>query len=82
MKLDGASVSAGFEEGIRTMKPGGKRRIVIPPELGPPVCILNSCNESRHLSLVSALHSLYFFRTCFTSGLTCVRILAPISTSP
>lgn len=27
----------GFEEGIRTMKPGGKRRIVVPPELGPPV---------------------------------------------
>jgi len=27
----------GFEEGLSTMKPGGKRRIVVPPELGPPV---------------------------------------------
>lgn len=27
----------GFELGLRTMKPGGKRRIVVPPELGPPV---------------------------------------------
>ncbi|OQU89965.1 hypothetical protein SORBI_3002G306201 [Sorghum bicolor] len=29
--------TTGFEEGIRDMKPGGKRRIIIPPELGPPV---------------------------------------------
>lgn len=28
---------AGFELGIKSMKPGGKRRIVVPPELGPPV---------------------------------------------
>ncbi|CAL6414381.1 unnamed protein product [Bathycoccus prasinos] len=27
----------GFEEGLSTMKPGGKRRIVVPPELGPPI---------------------------------------------
>ena len=27
----------GFELGIKGMKPGGKRRIIVPPELGPPV---------------------------------------------
>lgn len=27
----------GFELGVRSMRPGGKRRIVVPPELGPPV---------------------------------------------
>ncbi|GKV12774.1 hypothetical protein SLEP1_g23885 [Rubroshorea leprosula] len=27
----------GFEEGIRDMRPGGRRRMIIPPELGPPV---------------------------------------------
>lgn len=27
----------GFQTGIRTMKVGGRRRIIVPPELGPPV---------------------------------------------
>jgi FKBP-type peptidyl-prolyl cis-trans isomerase len=27
----------GFEIGLKTMAPGGQRRIVVPPELGPPV---------------------------------------------
>jgi hypothetical protein len=28
---------AGFELGIKGMKVGGKRRVIVPPELGPPV---------------------------------------------
>lgn len=28
---------AGFELGLKGMRPGGQRRIVVPPELGPPV---------------------------------------------
>ena len=28
---------AGFEMGIKSMQVGGKRRIVVSPELGPPV---------------------------------------------
>lgn len=27
----------GFEEALKSMKPGGRRRVIVPPELGPPV---------------------------------------------
>ena len=30
------SLTAGFEMGIKDMKVGGQRRIIVPPELGPP----------------------------------------------
>jgi FKBP-type peptidyl-prolyl cis-trans isomerase len=36
-RLGIAGLIPGFEMGLKTMKPGGKRRIVVPPELGPPV---------------------------------------------
>ncbi|KAK4783100.1 hypothetical protein SAY86_007474 [Trapa natans] len=37
IRLGTNALVPGFEEGIQDMKPGGKRRIIIPPELGPPV---------------------------------------------
>ncbi|WCJ22992.1 FKBP-like peptidyl-prolyl cis-trans isomerase family protein [Euphorbia peplus] len=37
IRLGMGALVPGFEEGIQDMKPGGKRRIIIPPELGPPV---------------------------------------------
>ncbi|KAI3444775.1 hypothetical protein Pfo_001440 [Paulownia fortunei] len=37
VRLGTNALIPGFEEGIKDMKPGGKRRLIIPPELGPPV---------------------------------------------
>lgn len=49
----------GFELGIKTMKPGGKRRIVVPPELGPPVSTQKCLWPSpRMLVALSAQHPL------------------------
>ena len=31
-----AATASGFELGLRTMRVGGKRRLVVPPQLGPP----------------------------------------------
>ncbi|KAI8463139.1 MAG: FKBP-type peptidyl-prolyl cis-trans isomerase [Monoraphidium minutum] len=36
-RLGIAGLIPGFELGIRSMKVGGKRRIIVPPKLGPPV---------------------------------------------
>ncbi|XP_068651148.1 peptidyl-prolyl cis-trans isomerase FKBP20-2, chloroplastic isoform X2 [Aristolochia californica] len=37
IRLGTNALVKGFEEGIVDMRPGGKRRMIIPPELGPPV---------------------------------------------
>ncbi|KAK2352518.1 hypothetical protein P8452_73332 [Trifolium repens] len=37
IRMGNKALVPGFEEGIRDMKAGGKRRIIIPPDLGPPV---------------------------------------------
>ncbi|KAG9452217.1 hypothetical protein H6P81_005121 [Aristolochia fimbriata] len=37
IRLGTNALVKGFEEGILDMRPGGKRRLIIPPELGPPV---------------------------------------------
>ncbi|XP_062175112.1 peptidyl-prolyl cis-trans isomerase FKBP20-2, chloroplastic isoform X1 [Alnus glutinosa] len=37
IRLGNNALVPGFEQGIKDMRPGGKRRIIIPPELGPPV---------------------------------------------
>ncbi|KAK1274390.1 hypothetical protein QJS04_geneDACA012496 [Acorus gramineus] len=37
IRLGNKALVPGFEEGLRDMRPGGKRRMIIPPELGPPV---------------------------------------------
>ena len=30
----------GFEAGVKGMRVGGRRRVIVPPELGPPVRLL------------------------------------------
>ncbi|XP_031503294.1 peptidyl-prolyl cis-trans isomerase FKBP20-2, chloroplastic [Nymphaea colorata] len=37
IRLGTNALVPGFEEGLKEMRPGGKRRLIIPPELGPPV---------------------------------------------
>lgn len=37
IRMGNKALVPGFEEGIKDMRPGGKRRMIIPPELGPPV---------------------------------------------
>lgn len=36
IRMGNKALVPGFEEGIRDMRAGGKRRIIIPPDLGPP----------------------------------------------
>ncbi len=35
--MESAYIIAGFEEGMKTMHVGGRRRLIVPPDLGPPV---------------------------------------------
>jgi hypothetical protein len=43
---------AGFEEGIKTMKVGGKRRVIVPPDLGPPVSAYRPKNFDSYASML------------------------------
>lgn len=48
------------------MKPGGKRRIIIPPELGPPVSLSNLCfHFSLPLSCAGLSNPLLGKKTAF-----------------
>ncbi|CAH9127227.1 unnamed protein product [Cuscuta epithymum] len=37
VRIGNSALIPGFEEGLKDMRPGGRRRMIIPPELGPPV---------------------------------------------
>ncbi|CAK8564807.1 unnamed protein product [Lathyrus sativus] len=41
IRMGNNALVPGFEEGIRDMKAGGKRRIIVPPNLGPPLHVID-----------------------------------------